>query len=88
LGLDTVETILWAENEFGIEIPDADASEIRTVGEFSFYIHRTLALRDGLKAPTEGEVFEGVKKYLVSYFMMKPEWITREAEFIKDLGME
>lgn len=87
MGLDTVETVLWAEEEFGLEIPDADAAEIRTVGEFSFYIHRMLALRDGFKAPTEGHVFEKIKKYLISNFEMKPEWITRQADFIKDLGM-
>ncbi len=87
MGLDTVETVLWAEEEFGVEIPDTDAAEIRTVGEFSFYIHRMLALRDGFKAPTEGQVFDKLKKYLISNFEMKPEWITREAEFIKDLGM-
>ena len=87
MGLDTVETLLWAEGEFGIEIPDADAGEIRTVGAFSLYIHRVLVLRDGFKAPAEGQFFEKIKKYLISNFEMKPEWITRKAEFIKDLGM-
>ena len=88
LGLDTVEAILWAEGEFGIKIDDDDAADIRTVGEFSFYIHRVLALRDGFKAPTEPQVFEKIKMYLTSHLEMKPEWITREAEFIKDLGMD
>lgn len=44
MGLDTVETVLWAEKEFGIDIPDADAVEIRKVGEFSIFIHRQLVL--------------------------------------------
>lgn len=88
MGLDTVETVLWAEEKFRVEIPDADAAEIRTVGEFSSYIHRQLALRDGFRARTEAQVFELIQKYLVTHFKMKPEWITRDAEFIKDLGMD
>jgi hypothetical protein len=34
MGLDTVEFVMFAEKEFGIEIPDARATEIRTMAEF------------------------------------------------------
>lgn len=88
MGLDAVETVLWAEEEFGIAIPDQDAADLFTVGEFSSYIHRQLALKEGLKAPSEAQIFDTIKRFLVSHFDMKPERITRNAEFIKDLGME
>lgn len=87
MGLDTVETVLWAEQEFGITIADADAAEIRSVGEFSSHIHRQLLLRDGLKAKTEAQVFAAIRQFLVANFSMEAESISREAEFVKDLGM-
>ncbi|HJW04607.1 MAG TPA: hypothetical protein VJ548_15120 [Azospira sp.] len=88
MGLDAVETVLWAEQEFGIEIPNADAAEIRKVGSFSSYVHLQLVMRDGFKAKTELQVFDTIKHFLVTRFAMKPDRITREAEFIKDLGMD
>lgn len=87
MGLDTVETVLWAEKEFKIDIPDADAAEILTVGQFSSYIHQKLLLQKGFTAPSENKVFEEIKAFLVMQFDMKPEWITRDVEFIRDLGM-
>ena len=36
--LDIVELIMDLEEEFGIEIPDEDAEQIRTVGEACKYI--------------------------------------------------
>jgi hypothetical protein len=87
MGLDTVETILWAEHEFGIEIPDLDASNIRTVGEFSTYIHRRLSL--SMPTPlTESIIFESIKSYLISHVEVRPDLIIREAEFVKDLGLD
>lgn len=88
MGLDTVETVLWAEAEFGIAIADADAAEVRTVGEFAALIHRQLVVRDGLRALTEAQVFERTKRFLVAYFALAPAAVTRHAEFVKDLGLD
>ena len=35
--LDTVELVMAAEEEFGTEIPDADAEKIVTVGDFILF---------------------------------------------------
>lgn len=88
MGLDTVEIVLWAEEEFGITISNQDVANLFTVGEFSSCIHRQLALKEGLKAPSEAQVFDSIKRFLVSRFHVKPERITRNAQFVKDLGME
>jgi len=41
--LDTVELVMQFEEEFGIEIPDEDAENIRTVGDAVKYIDAKLA---------------------------------------------
>ena len=87
MGLDTVETVLWAESNFEIRIPDEVASEIRTVGEFCTHIHQQIALKDSFKAKPKSQIFDEVKNYLVTQFKAKPERITQHAEFVKDLGL-
>ena len=42
MGLDTVELVLAVEDSFGISITDADAEQIRTVGQFHACILRKL----------------------------------------------
>ncbi len=88
MGLEAVETILWAEDEFGVKISDAEAGEIRTVGEFSLLIHHKLVLKQGFVSPSEQAVFERIKAYLVSYLKINPSDIHRASEFVKDLGFD
>jgi acyl carrier protein len=38
MGLDTVELVMAIEEEFGIEVPDEDAENIRTLGDITSYI--------------------------------------------------
>jgi hypothetical protein len=87
MGLDTVETILWAEQAFGFEIPDEDSSKIRTVGEFSSYIHHRLECLNTSTPISEDRVFESITAYLIAHIGVRPELIHRDAEFVKDLGL-
>ena len=41
--LDTVELVMAFEEEFGIDIPDSDAEQMRTVGDAIGYIRRAAA---------------------------------------------
>lgn len=88
MGLDTVEFVLWAEKHFGLEVPDEDAAEIVTVGEFCAYVARRLAEREGLRAPSRQAVFEQVAGHLVRLHRVPRERITDAARFVKDLGLE
>lgn len=41
--LDTVELVMAFEEEFGIDIPDEDAEQMRTVGDAISYIEKNAA---------------------------------------------
>jgi len=88
MGLDTVEFILWSEMEFEIEIPESDAQNIFTVGQFSTYVHHKLLDIVGSNAISEAEIFERIRKFLVSEFSIAPDKITHSSMFIKDLGLD
>lgn len=88
MGLDTVELILWSEQEFELEIPDSDTVNLFTVGLFSTYIHDKLFDLHGSKASSEAEIFARIKKFLVAELKIAPEKISRSSTFIKGLGLD
>ncbi len=88
MGLDTVEFVLWAEREFQIDIPDKEAEHILTVGQFSTYAHRKLLVKHGFKAMPEHEVFERIKRHLISAFKVAPEKVNYDSHFVKDLKLD
>lgn len=88
MGLDTVEFILWVEQEFEIEIPDRVTATILTVGQFSTYIHDKLLDLHGSKASSEAEIFARIQKFLVAEFKISPEKISCNSTFVNDLGLD
>ena len=42
--MDIVEIYMACEEEFGIDIPDEEASELETVGKLTAYVQRKLGL--------------------------------------------
>ena len=88
MGLDTVEFIIWSEKEFEINIPEIDAQNILTVGEFSTYVYYKLLDLRGSNTTTEVEIFERIKKFLVSEFNISPDKISRVSSFVKDLRLD
>ena len=45
--LDTVELVMAFEEEFGIDIPDEDAEQMRTVGDAISYLKKNAAGGEG-----------------------------------------
>ena len=87
MGLETVEIVLWAEEEFRIDIPDSDARDILTIGEFVTYLKTKVHATHGTKAPGESEIFEKLAHLLEHRYNVAREWIRPEVRFYKDLGL-
>lgn len=88
MGLDTVEFILWAEQEFEIEIPDNDAQNILTVGQFTTYVHHKLFDIHGATSKSEAEIFDRIKNFLATEFKIPAAIIHRSSHFINDLRLD
>ncbi len=86
MGLDSVELMIATEEEFRIEISNAEAERIRTVGELADCV--TAALRKRGELPDETTVWERVMAIVVAQLGVPPKAVTRTARFIEDLGLD
>ena len=61
MGLDSVEIVVWAENEFAVEIADSVCSEILTLNQFVDCIQAICSAitsyTQTIKKPPEGGFF-------------------------------
>ena len=83
MGLDTVELVMAIEEEFGIEIPNADAPKLAVLGDMHDYIVR--ALRQRGDAPDERQVWETLGAVVVEQLGVRPADVTRAAHIVHDL---
>ena len=83
MGLDSVELITAIEEEFGMEIPNADAPNLGVLGDLHDYIVRALQQRGD--APDEGQVWERLSAVVVRQLGVRPNEVTRTAHIIHDL---
>ena len=81
MGLDIVELVMRAEEEFEIEIPDSDAEALTTVGALSDYIS---GRRPEMEA---GEVWERVRAMVADEISVPAEGLARETRFVEDLDL-
>lgn len=88
MGLDTVEFMLWPEQEFGIEIPNREAENILTVGQFSTYVHQQLLDMHVSKATSEAAIFKCIQEFLVCEFKIAPANISHDSNFVTDLRLD
>ena len=86
MGLDTVELVMAFEEEFEIEIPDASAEEIVTVGDVVDFVAAEF-LRRGEKADSVA-IYHRVKGITVRHLSVDPDKITRSSRFVEDLGAD
>lgn len=85
MGLDSVELVMSFEEEFDIEIPDAVAEKMMTVGDVVDYVAAELARRGERVNPSD--VFFRVRGRTVGILSVDPGKITRSSRFVDDLGM-
>jgi acyl carrier protein len=86
MGLDTVELVMAVEDEFGLEIPDAAAEMMMTVGDMHAFLVAELKRlgREGDPA----KVFEQMRAIIVRQLRIKPEKVILSARFGKDLHVD
>lgn len=90
MGLDIVELVMQVESVFGIEIPDADASKLRTVGDLYDYLVRAVAPEvaspDG--GPYDGELWERYLDVVEAESGVVRSRLQPNASFTGDLRMD
>ena len=86
MGLDTVDFLMHLERRFDLEIPDAAAAKIETIGQLKDYISAELQ-RKGQNMPSE-RILEEIKHILVREFAVKENQIRLDSRIAADLGLE
>ena len=87
MGLDTVEIVMWAEDEFDIVISDEDASKIITVGDFAAFIVMKVNSTKNISL-TNNEVLPKLIDMLVKDYGIKRDSIKTSSRFVQDLGLD
>jgi acyl carrier protein len=82
MGIDIVELVMEAEEEFEVTIPDAIASGVETAGELSEVIRERLA---ALGLP-EIDPWPRVQRLISDQLGVPIERVTPKAHFVRDLG--
>lgn len=90
MGLDTVELLLTVEEAFNIKITDAEAAEMRTVGALNHFIAKQVAMRASTPerpvTPEPEMTWPRMVTIVVETLGVRPEQVTPEAEWGRDLG--
>ena len=87
MGLDTVELVIEVEKLFEIEIRDANAAKLVSVGDLHGYVVdelRRLERFDG-NADT---VYAQLRDIICEQLGVKPEQVVPGARFVDDLGAD
>jgi acyl carrier protein len=85
MGLDTVEIVLWAEQEFDVSMPDEEVGQIYTVGEFATYIAKKVNEVKGTNID-HTDTLPKIIDILDSDFGVKRSKVTMSSKFVQDLG--
>ncbi len=87
MGLDTVELALSVEETFEIEIPNAVAEKIYTVGDLHEFVVSEL-LRLDRQNVNKDIVFDILRNLICFQLSVKPEQVIASARFIQDLHVD
>jgi acyl carrier protein len=86
MGLDLVELLFTVEDEFAIKISDDEAAAMVSVG--NMYDHIIEKLQQRGAEFDKSDVWNRLKVLIVDQLGVKPEEITRTAEFVRDFKAE
>lgn len=87
MGLDTVEIIIWAEEEFDVSMPDEEVRNIYTVGEFAKYIAQKVNSSKG-DSITYQDTLPKIIDLLVDNYGVERRKINTSSKFVQDLGLD
>ena len=86
MGLDIVELFMAVEEHFDIEISDAEAATLTTVGEIERVVR--LRLREAGRRFDPEELWEQIVDLVVHETAVKPSEVVRHARLVQDLGLD
>ena len=86
MGLDTVELIMAVEAEFGLDIPNAEASRLATVGDIYRYVAAWLG--EAPAEPPAGALWERVCHVIERDTGVARRRLRPEAHIVRDLGLD
>lgn len=86
MGLDTVELLMAIEEEFGITIPNAEAAQVRTIGDLHQLILRLTETE--ARTPAAAAVWERVVTVVAAEMAIPTDRVTPDACFAEDLGID
>ena len=87
MGLDTVELVMAVEEEFRLDIPDAAAEKMFTVGDLHSFLVKELRRLERPEVD-EQRIFERLRELICAQLGVKPSAVVPSARFVKDLGAD
>jgi len=87
MGLETVEIVVWAEEEFEISIPDEEIRNIYTIGEFAKYIAEKVN-SSNCDSITYQDTLPKIIDLLVDNYGVERCKINTSSKFVQDLGLD
>ena len=84
MGLDTVELVMKVEEMFDLEIPDAIAAKLVTVGQLHAYLVERINHRSNMPVDPAA-TFVRLRDIICRQLRVKPDAVTPDARFVEDL---
>ena len=83
MGLETVDLVMAVEEEYALEISDAEAVKMERVGDMHAFIMKTL--RESGESPEESQIWTRLSGIVVEQLGVRPDEVAPSARFIQDL---
>ncbi|GLC24708.1 hypothetical protein [Roseisolibacter agri] len=88
MGLDIVETFIAVEQALDIEVPNAEAARMATVGSLFDYVRAHVPLSDADATPYAGPLWERYLDVLQREIGVRRDALRPEASWTHDLRMD